>query len=156
MGISWESKSRMNHILASVSELPKKLHLMLRHNTFYVKWELDRVNGKRRFKRLSLETNNYYQARQMLIDLQEYRNQVLNANTTTTSLLQPIKTPFHTVQEVIDKFMLDYKDRVTPYGLKRKFQDIMHILSEIGISTNDDYGVLNDQKVINSIETNIL
>jgi len=54
--------------------------LWLRNNVFYCRMELPRVNGKRRYKRFSLHTSNYYEARtlmekqkQLAKDLQELR-----------------------------------------------------------------------------------
>ncbi len=52
--------------------------LWLRNNVFYCRMELPRVNGKRRYKRFSLHTSDYYEARtlmdkqkQLAKDLQE-------------------------------------------------------------------------------------
>ncbi len=52
--------------------------LWLRKNVFYCRIELPRVNGKRRYKRFSLHTSDYYEARalmdkqkQLAKDLQE-------------------------------------------------------------------------------------
>lgn len=42
----------------------KTPHLWLRNNIFYYRVELARVNGKRRYKRLSLHTSNFYEARE--------------------------------------------------------------------------------------------
>lgn len=42
------------------------LFLWLRNRTFYAMMETPRVNGKRRYKRLSLRTGNYYEAREKL------------------------------------------------------------------------------------------
>ena len=54
--------------------------LWLRNDIFYYRIELPRVNGKRRYKRLSLHTNNYYEAKtlmeqkkQLFKDMQELR-----------------------------------------------------------------------------------
>ena len=44
----------------------KPIYLWLRNNTFYSIMELPRVNGKRRYKRLSLYTSNYYEAREKI------------------------------------------------------------------------------------------
>ena len=42
------------------------IHLWLRNNIFYCRMELPRINGKRRYKRISLHTDNYYEAREKL------------------------------------------------------------------------------------------
>lgn len=42
----------------------KPSYLWLRNNIFYYRVELPRVNGKRRYKRLSLQTSNFYEARE--------------------------------------------------------------------------------------------
>ena len=47
-------------------------HLYLNGRIFWCRFELPKVNGKRRFKRFSLRTDNYYEARQMIIDMQKY------------------------------------------------------------------------------------
>lgn len=45
---------------------PRPIHLWLRNNIFYSIMELPRVNGKRRYERLSLHTSNYYEAREKI------------------------------------------------------------------------------------------
>ena len=47
-------------------------HLYLNGRIFWVRFELPKVNGKRRFKRFSLRTDNYYEARQMVMDISDY------------------------------------------------------------------------------------
>ena len=42
------------------------IHLWLRNRVFYSIMELPRVNGKRRYHRISLHTTNYYEAREKL------------------------------------------------------------------------------------------
>ena len=39
------------------------IHLWLRNNIFYCRMELPRINGKRSYKRISLHTDNYYEAK---------------------------------------------------------------------------------------------
>ena len=41
-------------------------HLWLRNNIFYCRVELERVGGKRRYKRISLHTDNFFEAREKL------------------------------------------------------------------------------------------
>ena len=41
-------------------------HLWLRNNIFYYRVELPRKNNKRRYKRISLRTSNFYEAREIL------------------------------------------------------------------------------------------
>ena len=41
-------------------------HLWLRNNIFYCRIELKRENNKRRYKRISLHTSNFYEAREIL------------------------------------------------------------------------------------------
>lgn len=41
-------------------------HLWLRNNIFYIRVELERVDGKRRYKRISLHTDNFFEAREKL------------------------------------------------------------------------------------------
>ena len=42
------------------------IRLWLRNRVFYSIMELPRVNGKRRYHRISLHTTNYYEAREKL------------------------------------------------------------------------------------------
>lgn len=60
-----ESFKNKNH-----SRIPP--HLYLNGRIFWCRFELPKVNGKRRFKRFSLRTDNYYEARQMILDMQKY------------------------------------------------------------------------------------
>ena len=41
-------------------------HLWLRNNIFYIRVEPERVGGKRRYKRISLHTDNFFEAREKL------------------------------------------------------------------------------------------
>lgn len=41
-------------------------HLWLRNNIFYYRVELPRQNGKRRYKRVSLRTSNFFEAREKI------------------------------------------------------------------------------------------
>ena len=41
-------------------------HLWLRNNIFYYRVELPRENNKRRYKRISLHTGNFYEAREKI------------------------------------------------------------------------------------------
>lgn len=43
-----------------------KFHIWLRKNVFYMIVELPRVDGKRRYKRISLHTNDYYEAKERI------------------------------------------------------------------------------------------
>ena len=60
-----ESFKNKNH-----SGIPPYLYLNGR--IFWCRFELPKVNGKRRFKRFSLRTDNYFEARQMILDMQKY------------------------------------------------------------------------------------
>ena len=55
-------------------------HLWLRKNVFYCRIELPRVNGKRRYKRFSLHTNNYYEAKTMITQREYINHTVLNVH----------------------------------------------------------------------------
>ena len=61
----------------------------------------------------------------------------------------------HTVKEVMDRLEIDLKRKVGKDTLKRKIQDIQSVLSNAGISIDDNYDKLNNQKTINEIETSI-
>ncbi len=52
------------------------MHLWLRKNIFYCRVELPRIDGKRRWKRISLHTNNYYEARTIMDQQQELSNNI--------------------------------------------------------------------------------
>ena len=49
-----------------------KVRLWLRKNVFYYIVELPRVDGNRRYKRISLHTNNYYEARERIVYCTSY------------------------------------------------------------------------------------
>lgn len=63
--------------------------------------------------------------------------------------------PHHTIQEVLDRLAIDLKLTVGKETAERKFSAIKKILFGMGISLDDDYNKLNNQKTINEIETNI-
>ncbi len=56
---------------------PYSSFLWLRKNIFYYSIEIARVNGKRRYKRISLHTDNYYKAREMMKQINENQPTVL-------------------------------------------------------------------------------
>ena len=49
-------------------------HLWLRNNIFYYRVELERVNNKRRYKRISLHTDNFFEAREKLREMTTDKN----------------------------------------------------------------------------------
>lgn len=54
--------------------MAKQIHLQLRNKTFYYRVELPRVNHKRRYKIISLHTQNYFEAQErvkQMITLEE-------------------------------------------------------------------------------------
>ena len=55
-------------------------HLWLRNNVFYCRIELPRVDGKRRYKRFSLHTSNYYEAKTLMDQQQYIEHTVLNVH----------------------------------------------------------------------------
>lgn len=63
--------------------------------------------------------------------------------------------PHHTIQEVLDRLAVDLKLTVGKETAERKFAAIKKILFGMGISLDDDYNKLNNQKTINEIESNI-
>lgn len=44
--------------------IASKIHLQLRNKIFYYRVELPRVNNKRRYKIISLHTQNYFEAQE--------------------------------------------------------------------------------------------
>ena len=44
--------------------MASKIHLQLRNKIFYYRVELPRVNNKRRYKIISLHTQNYFEAQE--------------------------------------------------------------------------------------------
>lgn len=46
--------------------MAEKIHLQLRNKTFYYRVELSRVNNKRRYKIISLHTQNYFEAKERI------------------------------------------------------------------------------------------
>lgn len=56
------------------------IRLWLRNRVFYSIMELPRVNGKRRYHRISLHTTNYYEAREKLpTTLHLFLNEILKS-----------------------------------------------------------------------------
>ena len=55
-------------------------HLWLRNNVFYCRIELPRVDGKRRYKRFSLHTSNYFEAKTLMDQQQYIEHTVLNVH----------------------------------------------------------------------------
>lgn len=46
--------------------MAEKIHLQLRNKTFYYRVELPRANNKRRYKIISLHTQNYFEAQERI------------------------------------------------------------------------------------------
>ena len=46
--------------------MASKIHLQLRNKIFYYRVELPRVNNKRRYKIISLHTQNYFEAQEKI------------------------------------------------------------------------------------------
>ena len=67
-------------------------HLWLRNNIFYCRIELKRENNKRRYKRISLHTSNFYEAREIL----------KNMTTDNTSIIDEIRTLYNNLDFVLD------------------------------------------------------
>lgn len=54
--------------------MAEKIHLQLRNKVFYYRVELPRVNNKRRYKIISLHTQNYFEAKEkikQMVELEE-------------------------------------------------------------------------------------
>lgn len=51
--------------------MAKPIHLHLRNKIFYYRVELPRVNNKRRYKIISLHTQNYYEAQEKIRQMEE-------------------------------------------------------------------------------------
>lgn len=82
------------------------------------------------------------------------QNQIL-LQTLSTQMPVTKSIIHHTVKEVMDRLEIDLKRKVGKDTLKRKIQDIQNVLSNAGISVDDNYDKLNNQKTINEIETSI-
>ncbi len=67
-------------------------HLWLRNNIFYYRVELPRENNKRRYKRISLHTNNFYEAREI----------IRNMTTDNKTILDRIRTLYNNLDFVLD------------------------------------------------------
>ena len=67
-----DSSDNMNHTLPQSNKICSEPHLYLNGKIFWCKFELPKVDGKRRFKRFSLRTDNYYEARQKIMDILEF------------------------------------------------------------------------------------
>lgn len=71
---SCDSSTSMCHNLRKSPE--PNFHIFLRNNVYYVRYEVEAVNEKRKFIRFSLHTKNYYEARQMIQDMRQYMQKV--------------------------------------------------------------------------------
>ena len=91
----------------------KPIYLWLRNNTFYSIMELPRVNGKRRYKRLSLYTNNYYEAREKI-------KQMDNVDTYSFQSKQDVKKQMQQESEVFNTVLSNWEDDESP--LKDTYQ----------------------------------
>ena len=93
----------------------KPIYLWLRNNTFYSIMELPRVNGKRRYKRLSLYTSNYYEAREKIKQMAV----VFDKEIEKELRLRINASPFHiTEKEVIkirDELIEEYNRKYAAY-----------------------------------------
>lgn len=67
-------------------------HLWLRNNIFYFRVELPKENNKRRYKRISLHTGNFYEAREI----------IRNMTTDNKTLLDRIRTLYNNLDFVLD------------------------------------------------------
>ena len=99
-------------------------NLWLRNNVFYYRVELPRVDNKRRYKRLSLHTSNFYEAREKIRDMSGFETDfnrlsflfnrlIVNANdqmggvmTTTTTLTSYKLSKRATVDDVSELYAL--------------------------------------------------
>ena len=57
--------------------MAKPIHLHLRNKIFYYRVELPRVNNKRRYKIISLHTQNYYEAQEKIRQMEELQEQFI-------------------------------------------------------------------------------
>ena len=57
--------------------MAKPIHLHLRNKIFYYRVELPRVNNKRRYKIISLHTQNYYEAQEKIKQMEELQEQFI-------------------------------------------------------------------------------
>jgi hypothetical protein len=63
--------------------MAKPIHLHLRNKIFYYRVELPRVNNKRRYKIISLHTQNYYEAQEKIRQMEDgYRQGLAHYNKT--------------------------------------------------------------------------
>lgn len=88
----------------------KPSYLWLRNNIFYYRFELPRVNGKRRYKRLSLHTGNFYEARE----------KIRMIKTGNTWPFDEIRRLFNGLLFEKDNGHSDSADLISKFGSKRR------------------------------------
>ena len=120
-------------------------NLWLRNGVFYYFQELPRVGGKRRYLRLSLKTGNYYEACEKIKNL-------LTDAAPVAVIQKPIK--ILKISEVLDSWL--HKSQNTEITAKRKRNETMKMLSDVGLKLADDYSKFHDTKVIELISKNII
>ncbi len=124
-------------------------HLWLRNGVFYFISEMPRVNGKRRYKRLSLHTDNYYEAREQV-------KRLLNTNQPPNIANKPIARQIKSlkISEVLDSWL--HKSQNIESTRIRKHNGIVRMLSDVGLSLDNDYSDLHNIKIIESISRKLI
>ena len=218
-----------------------KIYLQLRNKTFYYRVELPRVNNKRRYKIISLHTQNYFEAqekiKQMMAEEEKLRrlrqlfnNLIFETSDTTgiatlvtsfsrrlskrnkvedvtelyslycsmseemkklseenTNLINRIKslesvikeyigplnvaiaeickpkqsvsdpqTPGYTIGQVLDNMLLQKSASNTQTYQNRKRQTIVNLLTNAGLSLDDDYSNYHNVSMIEKLSKNII
>ena len=105
-------------------------HLWLRNNIFYCRIELPRVDGKRRYKRFSLHTSNYFEAKTLMDQQQYIEHTVLNVHQLLDKmLLKACPDAFNKRLETNDFMALlsskSFAQKVAPNVDKNDFKQVV-------------------------------
>ena len=222
--------------------MASKIHLQLRNKTFYYRVELPRVNNKRRYKIISLHTQNYFEAqekiKQMMAEEEKLRrlrqlfnnlifesddtggiftlvtnfsskrlskrnkvkdvaelyslycgmseeikklseenkalmNHIKNLEKEIKEYIGPVnvaiaeickpkqsvsdpQTPGYTIGQVLDNMLLQKSASNTQTYQTRKRQTIVNLLTNAGLSLDDDYAKFHEVSMIEKLSQNII
>jgi integrase len=144
-------------------------NLWLRNRVYYYIVELPRVDAKRRYLRLSLKTDNYYEAKEKIKYMSKTNRSPLIAKKDTEDPLWYYKANFpktggrshhinqpvqaRKISEVLESMLLKSKCKVEEKTRKRK--RITELLNDVGLTLNNDYSEFHNVKMIQTISENV-
>jgi len=133
----------------------KRQNLWLRGNIFYYSVELPRQNGKRRYLRKSLWTDNYYEAREIVRNMTATGRPPLAEFKRIVPMQQakPAVQP-RKISEVLESVILKVNN--APEETVRRKNVITKLLNEVGLTLDNDYSEFHDIGIIENISRNLI